>query len=687
VNFANRKNNSFQAIININTHKGLLTLKTKFNLTQIIAVFWIIIVVGGYYLIHEPLPDGMFFSFLQSVWVIISVLMVLILAGGIGFLTLKLEEYPGLVRGVIQASLGLGIQALFVLLLGSIWRINTYFIFFLVPFFLVVYHRGVMGWLRIWREALIEQWVSGGKMQRLIILLIASLFFVMLITALAPPIKYDALNYHLTLPKTYLLNQKITDLPWLVMSGMPQTTEMLYLVVMALCGESAPLLMNWVFGLLTILGLVGFLSNRIDSLAAWVGAAALLSGFTLVSALAWGYVGWLSALFGLCTLVLLDTFYHNDGDKQTIFNAGLFAGLAFSTKYPAGVMMACGGVVLTWIVFRLKQGWWPIVWRFVLGALIFSAPWLLKNLIMTGNPLYPFFFEAGAMDAVRIGVYQGSPTFGDWTDFAFLPLKAVLTGVEGAPGYSVSLGPLLLGLGLLAFLGWTFKSKNEKMSLIIAGIISLTGIVIWSVGNQLSGYLVQTRFYFVLFPTFASLAGFGYFELQKIKSKRNWFGKFIYSIILLVLVFNLVQIGAETNHKGAASVLFGQKSRQDYLYDNLGWYAVALDEIEKLPESSKVMMFYEPRGYGCVPKCDPDEILDRWKTENIRYENFQTMEKAWRESGFSHLLVYTIGVEFLRGDNDPHHPISDLQALDTYLATLKTPLDIGGVYALYTIPD
>ncbi len=163
----------------------------------------------------------------------------------------------------------------------------------------MVTYRGVIGWLRIWQGALIEQWVSGGKLQRLIIFLIGCLFFLMLITALAPPIKYDALNYHLTLPKAYLLNQKITDLPWLVMSGMPQTTEMLYLLAMALGGESAALGMNWVFGLLTILGLVGFLSDRIDSLAAWIGAAALLSGFTLVSALAVGVRGMAECLIWL----------------------------------------------------------------------------------------------------------------------------------------------------------------------------------------------------------------------------------------------------------------------------------------------------------------------------------------------------------------------------------------------------
>lgn len=661
-------------------------MKTKINLTLIIAVFWLLIVVGGYYLIHSPLPVGMFLPILSAVWSILSVGMVMALAGGMGYMIVRLESFPDLVRSVIQAALGLGIMALFVMLLGSLWRINSYFIFFLVPFFLVVYHRGVLGWLRIWRETLPDQWLRGGGFQRGLMVVLGLLFLLALITALAPPIKYDALNYHLTLPKAYLQNQKITDLPWLVMSGMPQATEMLYLVTMALGGESAPLVLNWAFGLLTVLGLVGYLSERANSQAGWVGAAVLLSGFTLASALSWGYVGWLSALFGLCVLVFLDAFYQSGGKRKYLFLAGIFAGLAFSTKYPAGVVMAAGGVALSWAVFRLKQKWWPAAWRFAAGASLFSIPWLLKNWILTGNPLYPFFFESGAMDAVRIAVYQGAPTFGDWTDLAFLPLKAALTGVEGTLGYSVSMGPLMLALGVLAFLGWSLKTKVEQKSISMAGWVSLTGILIWAVGNQLSGYLIQTRFYFVLFPAFASLAGFGYYELQRIPSKKDWFGKLVKIVLLLVMVFNLVQISADVNHKGAVSVLFGQKTPQTYLYDNLGWYAVAVEAIQELPDGSKVMMLYEPRGYGCIPKCDQDEILDRWKTENIRFSDYAAMEASWHGEGFTHLLVYTTGVDFLRSDNDPHHPLSDLKALDAYLATLKLPVDLGGVYTLYEIP-
>ncbi len=662
-------------------------MKTKINLTLVIALFWLLIVVGGYYLIHSPLPEGMLLPVLQSLWVILSGVMLVSLAGGIGFFVLRGNCLPGLVRGVVQAAMGLGVIALFILLLGTLWRINTYFVLFLVPFFLVVYQRGVRGWYHTWQKELPKFWMEGGKTQRMLMVMIGGIFLLTLLVALAPPIKYDALNYHLTLPKAYLQNQKISDLPWLVMSGMPQTTEMLYVAAYAMGGESTPLVMNWMFGVLVVAGLVGFLSDRINPLAGWVGAAAMLSGFTLASALAWGYVGWLSALFGLCALVFIDQFYREGGSQRSALAAGIFAGLAFSTKYPAGVILACGGVALSWAVFRLKQKWWPVAWRFGVGGLLFSVPWLGKNFIFTGNPLYPFFFESGAMDAVRIAVYQGAPTFGDWTDLAFLPLKAALTGVEGTLGYSVSMGPLLLGLGVMAFLGWSLKTKQEQISISMAGWISLIGIVVWAVGNQLSGYLIQTRFYLVLFPAFASLAGFGYHELQKIASKNNWFGKAVNTVILLVMAFNLMQLSADVNHKGAVGVLFGQKSRQDYLYDNLGWYAVALDEIEKLPAPSKVMLLYEPRGYGCVPKCDPDEILDRWKTEFVRYADYPAMQTAWREEGFTHLLVYTIGVDFLRSDNDPHHPMSDLLALDAYLATLTAPVDMDGVYALYEIPE
>lgn len=660
-------------------------MKTKLNLTMIIGLTWMVFIILGYYLIHSPLPEGIFSNILNAVWLLFCAFSITALAGGIGTKLYKFPEFPPLSRISLQAGLGFGVLAVFILALGSLWKVTEIILLILVPLGLFLLWNAIKEWFKNF-SAYREQWRNGNGFQKWLMILIVAILLSVLWITFAPAIKYDTLNYHFTLPKAYLLNQKITDLTWLVMSGMPQTTEMLYLAAMALGGESAALVLNWLFGFLTVTGLVGFISHKINQQAAWAAAAALLGGSTLVSALAWGYVGWLSALFGFCVIVMMEQVIRGLELKKYAFLAGCFGGLAFSTKYPAGVILAAGGLVLLWQVVRKKQIGWAAVWNFGFGGVMCSLPWLLKNYLFTGNPLYPFFWESGAMDAVRIGVYQGAPTFGDWTDLFFLPLKAFLTGVEGTMGYSVSTGPLLLGLGVLAFLGWTEKSAEIQKTLGMVGGISLLGFLIWALGNQLSGYMIQTRFYFVLFPAFAVLAGFGYQSLSAINVKRAWFQKTIQGLVVGVLALNLVFLMKEVIHKGALALFFGEKTRAEYVYDNLGWYAAAVDAINQLPEGSKVMMLYEPRGYGCLPKCDQDEILDRWKTQYPLYGNYDSMHSAWKTEGYTHLLVFYAGVEFLRSDNDPHHPLEDLQALDVYLVTLPAPVDFGGVYALYDIP-
>ncbi len=284
-----------------------------------------------------------------------------------------------------------------------------------------------------------------------ILSLIGLIFIIQLIQSFAPPLHYDALNYHLTLPKTYLINEKIGDLDWLVMSGMPQTTEMLYLNMMAIAGESSPLLLSCFFGIFTVIGLVGFIKDKLDNESAWVGAGSLISGYTLASSLAWGYVDWLSCFFGLGTIICLDH-YRLTGNRKFVLIAGIFAGLALSTKYPAGVLFLAGLFVLIWHSWRMKTKFIPVFIQFGLGMCIFAIPWLLKNVIFTGNPLYPFFIASGSMDLTRINVYQGLPPFGNWLDFFFLPLRATFYGVEGTDGYSVSIGPLFLGSIIVSFL-------------------------------------------------------------------------------------------------------------------------------------------------------------------------------------------------------------------------------------------
>jgi len=510
------------------------------------------------------------------------------------------------------------------------------------------------------------------------------IFSIQLFQSLAPPVKYDALIYHLTLPQIYLQQEKISDIPWLVMSGMPQTTEMLYLDVMSVAGETAPLVLNWTFGLLTAFGLYGFIKGRVNPKCALIGVASLFSGYTIVASLSWGYVDWAACMFGFGMVVCLNQFLR-ELSGPTIFLSGLFAGLAFSTKYPAGVLFLCGFLVLTIYIWISKIRYFKHIWQYFLGAAIFAFPWLIKNLFLTGNPVYPFFFASGSMDATRIAVYQGALPYGNLLDLFLLPIRATIQGIDGTNGYSVSIGPLFLALSILVLLGWEKINPVKKVEIKFWGIFALTGICIWAIGNQISGYLIQTRFYYALFPVFSTLAAYGYDNLEKNMGNKKWMVSLSQVAIILVLLLNFIQISKDLVKKGTLSYLFAFENRQTYLENNLGWFALAMKEMSILPPESKIISIFEPRGYECVPKCDPDEILDHWKTAYSKSTGFQSIQESWMNAGYTHIFVYQQGIDFLKVNPDPHHPVEELLELESFLSTMQIIKDYDGIYRLYKI--
>jgi hypothetical protein len=98
-----------------------------------------------------------------------------------------------------------------------------------------------------------------------------------------------------------------------------------------------------------------------------------------------------------------------------------------------------------------------------------------------------------------------------------------------------------------------------------------------------------------------------------------------------------------------------------------------------------VLMLYEPRGFYCLPRCDPDEILDQWQHDQALYHSPQAIIQNWQQEGFTHVLYYKAGGDFLRTSDDPHHSAAEIDSLESLLSTLPTPTDFGGTYQLYSI--
>jgi hypothetical protein len=103
-----------------------------------------------------------------------------------------------------------------------------------------------------------------------------------------------------------------------------------------------------------------------------------------------------------------------------------------------------------------------------------------------------------------------------------------------------------------------------------------------------------------------------------------------------------------------------------------------------LPDGARVLTLWEPRGLYCLPKCYPDEVLDRWVIAIRELQDPSLVLQSWENAGYTHILYYKLGAEFIRED-DARYRTSDWKALHEFLARLPPPTDIGGVYELYSL--
>ena len=660
--------------------------RTRNLLIGLSAILWPFFVLMLYYVSHKPFSPELAASLALAFWRILLGAILVASAGAIGQRIAPFEDLPRLVRLSLQSALGLGAYALFILIVGATIGLNVWLLALLPIVVGVALRRSLIKWVRQ-VSALRDLWRESDGMGRAVAVLCALLLLNALIVALAPPLKFDSLVSHLALPLVYLDAGRIQYLSTQVMSGMPQNAEMLFTWAIAMGGLPAATVLGWWIGVLAVVGLLGYFSQKLNVPSAWAAAAALLAGFSLVMLTAWGYTDWLALLFGFGVLVLLDR-WRRKLDFLSLVLAGVFTGLAVGTKYTSGVLGIAALVTLIWHIWKRKIPWRAGILdmlKFSGAALGIAAPWLIKNLLTTGNPFYPFFFSAGAMTPLRLAVYQSVPPYGNWLDFIFLPLRATYMGVEAGDGYMVALGPLLLGFGLFAWLGHERRGPEQQAALENAAVLALSGLLVWAAANRISGNLIQTRYYFTIFPAFTGLAAFGYWGLSRVTLPQVRLNRFFNTLILLVLVFNLLEVSAFTWKSGAPQAAAGLKTSEDYLADNLGWYQRAMQAVRKLPEGSRVLMLYEPRSLYCAPTCASDEILDRWKRDLNTYENSQSILNTWRQKGYTHVLVYTAGVDFMRTAKDPHHPPSNLTALDAFLGQLAPPLTFSNGYALYPL--
>ncbi len=650
-----------------------------------VAFVWILLIFAGYYWGHKPFNAAWVLHTTKLIFPFLTALFFLITGGLLGFRLLA--GFPHISRRIalaLQIILGSGLLALLLLLAGLTVGVRWWISWGILILVFVLNSRLLAAWLQQWQGIFSD--LSGMRsFDRWLILLLSLLLSFSFLTTWLPVFHFDSLMYHFMLPRAYMLQERITDLPWQIQSGMPQNGEMLYLWGLSLLNEAAALMIVWLLGLTALVGLGSYLKDLFGLRSALIGLAAFLCGNTVISSLSWGYVDWVTFIFSSAMLLAFLQWLSQHQSRWLIL-AGIFAGLLLGSKYTSGAVLVSMEVAITVYCLRTHKSWWRSMLVFNLSLLVLFLPWLMKNFIFTGNPMYPLFFVSGSMTPIRIDNYQSAPPWGNVLDILFLPFMATFTGYQGADGYGNAIGPLLLAFGGLFWISW--KNFNTGQRLLLKTVLWMTasGLMVWMLANQMSGFLVQTRMHYALFPLFIFLAAAGYWGVRQLDTSTVRLSRIAQAAVLLAVVLSLIQFGADPTVQQVYPVMTGKLQREDFLANTLGWYVPAMQAVKALPEDFHTLLLYETRSYHCLPACQPDEILDRWKRDWQSYGDEQAVLEAWRQEGFTHVLVYHRGIEYVLENWVTNENRETLQGLQDFLTHLPEPVqEFGTTYALYDI--
>jgi 4-amino-4-deoxy-L-arabinose transferase-like glycosyltransferase len=373
---------------------ALAALAAAWALAVAVAYFWPTAADGVRAIVDGSLPDAALTREpLRRVGSIAAAAGIFLAAWGYGStLRALLPEPRGGLEGVLM-EMGIGTGALYLLALGlsplQLLRPGVLVAITVVGVVLAMLNRP---------RTLSRPRLPAGVVERSSLALVAAAGVFALIGALAPEVEYDALWYHLDLPKRYLDAGALVDFRCQYVAHYPSGTELLFGYGLALGDQIAAKLIHFGLGVLLVLATYR-LGTQVSSRRAALLAAAILAVTPTVT---WeattAYVELGTAFFVVLALSGVIR-YAEDPSRGTLALAGLFAGFALATKTLALIAVAPLGVLVLFAargrpLRRLAAGG-----GFLGVALLPALPWYLRAQIETGNPVFPSAYGLFGADA------------------------------------------------------------------------------------------------------------------------------------------------------------------------------------------------------------------------------------------------------------------------------------------------
>jgi hypothetical protein len=334
---------------------------------------------------------------------------------------------------------------------------------------------------------------------------------------------YDTYQYHWAVPVLLLRVHAWQGFPGWAHANLPFDTEMLNTIALSLRAPTAASFVQDTFGLLFALLVFALLRRHFGRSVAWMAVAALATVPLLLAYASQSYVETALMFYGFASLTLL-LFWLEHGPSsgrtsiEALALAGVMLGFAIDVKYtaveylPGILLLLAGGSVVILRRARRASPRSAALLPAIAGVLVFGLslalvymPWLLKDWIYLGNPVYPALaniFGAPVWNATRdqtlIATFQHfGPHTGLIAHLHLYALDLFFHPDRYGEGIAFPTGDLalaaLLVIPTLALalrrgrLGWSERVRGQVLVLVGLSLECALGLLVW---NQ-SGALVE----------------------------------------------------------------------------------------------------------------------------------------------------------------------------------------------------
>lgn len=528
--------------------------------------------------------------------------------------------------------------------------------------------------------------------QTLLAVAILLLYFIVIVIALTPPIARDALIHHLAVPKLWLVNGGFYEIKWADFSYYPMNIDLLYLISLYFNNDILPNFIHMGFGIGTAWIIYRYLNRHFTRVAGLLGVLVFVSTPIVLRMSTVAYVDLGLAFF---TTVSVLAFIHwrtgsYEGFKWLLISS-IAMGLALGTKYNALIAWVFLSFSVVFLYSRdtgeqrraIRYGL-----IFFLVSLCLFSPWLIKNLILTGNPLYPLFkglFTAGINNVAPDGsarsmvsgeVYMGmfrlrEMLYGEsFWETLLIPVRFFFQGEDYSGRYfNGVLNPILILLVPFAFMKRSLH--GDKLFFVLFSVFFILA----------SFFLDQLHIRYILpaIPFLAILTVMGIMNIFAWTSEKRGPSRFVYVCIILLFLLtlgagNVIYLNKYFQGLQPANYVLNLETRDAYLKRHIRSYAAIGYINSHTPPNARIrLLFLARRGYylNRIYEDDATYGMDVMRGLAANAGEEGSFRKYLGSLGCTHMLIrMDLFNKFLRDNYPPETIDLLLRLLDTKTETI-----------------